>query len=51
MSWNNQVQTDKTIPGNEPDVVMHDNEKGPYLLIDSAVVGDMCGKERSRNFF
>ena len=26
--WNQQVQTDRTIPNNKPDIIVRDNEKG-----------------------
>ena len=38
--WNQQVQTDKTIPNNKADIVIRDNEKGTSMLIDVAVSGD-----------
>jgi hypothetical protein len=38
--WNQQVQTDRTIPSNKPDIVIWDNEKGTYMLIDVAISGD-----------
>jgi hypothetical protein len=38
--WNQQVQTDRTVPKNKPDIVMRDNEKGTCLLIDVAIPGD-----------
>jgi len=38
--WNQQVQTDRTIPSNKPDIVIRDNEKGTYMLIDVAISGD-----------
>jgi hypothetical protein len=38
--WNQQVQTDRTIPGNKPDVIIWDNEKGTCMLIDIAILGD-----------
>jgi hypothetical protein len=38
--WNQQVQTDRTIPNNKPDVIICDNEKGTCMLIDIAVSGD-----------
>ena len=25
--WNQQIQTDRTIPNNKPDIIIHDNEK------------------------
>jgi hypothetical protein len=34
------VQTDRTIPSNEPDVIIRDNEKGTCMLIDVAISGD-----------
>jgi len=37
--WNQQVQTDRTIPNNKPDIT-HDNEKGTCMLIDVAISGD-----------
>ena len=36
---NQQVQTDRTIPNNKPDIVIRDNEKGTYMLIDVAISG------------
>jgi hypothetical protein len=38
--WNQQVQTDRTIPNNKPDIIMPDNEKGTCMLIDVAISGD-----------
>ena len=38
--WNQQVQTDRTIPNNKPDIIIHDNEKGTCMLIDAAILGD-----------
>jgi hypothetical protein len=38
--WNQQVQTDKTILNNKPDIVICDNEKGTCMLIDIAIPGD-----------
>jgi hypothetical protein len=34
------VQTDRTIPSNKPDIIIHDNEKRTYMLIDAAISGD-----------
>ena len=28
ISWNQQVQTDRTIPNDKPDIIICDNEKG-----------------------
>jgi hypothetical protein len=38
--WNQQVQTDRTIPNNKPDIIVRDNEKGTCMLIDVAIPGD-----------
>ena len=37
---NHQIQTDRTILGNKPDVIIRDNEKGTCTLIDVAISGD-----------
>jgi hypothetical protein len=39
--WSQQVQTDRTIPNNKPDIIIHDNEKGTCMLIDVAISGDI----------
>jgi hypothetical protein len=38
--WNQQVQTDRTIPNNKPDIITHNNEKRTCMLIDAAISGD-----------
>jgi len=38
--WNQQVQTDRTIPNNKPDIIISDNEKGTCMSIDVAISGD-----------
>jgi len=38
--WNQQIQTDRTIPNNKPDIIIRDNEKGTCMLIDVANSGD-----------
>jgi hypothetical protein len=38
--WNQQVQTDRTIPNNKPDIVIRYNEKGTCMLIDVAIPVD-----------
>ena len=38
--WNQQVQTDRTIPNNKPDIIIRDNEKGTCMLIDVTISGD-----------
>ena len=35
--WNQQVQTDRTIPNNKPDIIIGDNETGACMLIDVAI--------------
>jgi hypothetical protein len=37
--WNQQVQTDRAIPSNKPDIIIRDNEKGTCMLIDVAIPG------------
>ena len=39
--WNQQVQTDRTIPNNKPDIVIRDNEKGTCMLTDVALSRDI----------
>jgi hypothetical protein len=34
------VQTDRTIPNNKPDIIIHDNEKRTCMLLDVAIPGD-----------
>jgi len=38
--WNQQVQTDRIIPNNKPDIIIRDNEKRTCMLIDVAISGD-----------
>ena len=38
--WNQQVQTDRTIPNNKPDIIIRDNGKGTCMLIEVAISGD-----------
>jgi hypothetical protein len=38
--WNQQVQTDRTILNNKPDIIIRDNEKRTCMLIDVAISGD-----------
>jgi len=40
MLWNQQVQTDRTIPNNKPNIIIRDNEKRTCMLIDVAISGD-----------
>ena len=40
ISWNQQVQTDRTIPSNKPDIIIRDNENGTCMLIDVAISGE-----------
>jgi len=34
------VQTYRTIPNNKPDIIIHGNKKGTFILIDFAISGD-----------
>ena len=38
--WNQQIQTDRIIPNNKPDIIIRENEKGTCMLIDVAISGD-----------
>jgi hypothetical protein len=38
--WNQQVQTDRTIPNNKPEIIIRDSEKGTCMLIDVAMSGN-----------
>jgi hypothetical protein len=35
--WNQQVQTDRTVPNNKPDIVICHNEKRTCMLIDVTI--------------
>ena len=35
-----QIETDRTIPNNKPDIIIRDNDKGTCVLIDVAISGD-----------
>ena len=37
---NQQVQTDRNISNNKPDIIIRDNEKGTCMLIDVTISGD-----------
>ena len=39
--WNQQVQTDRTIPNNKPDIIIRGHEKGTCMLIDVAISEDI----------
>ena len=41
--WNQQVQTDRTIPNNKPDIIIRNNEKGTCMLIEVAIWGARNG--------
>ena len=45
--WNQQVQTDRTIPNNKPDIIIRDNEKRTCMLIDVAISGDRNVKKEA----
>ena len=34
--WNQQVQTERTIPYKKPDIIIRDNEKGTCVIEDVA---------------
>jgi len=35
--WNQQMQRERTIPNNKPDIIIRDNGKGTCVLIDVAI--------------
>jgi hypothetical protein len=37
--WNQQVQIDRTIPNNKPDIIIRDNGKKTSMLVDVAISG------------
>ena len=37
--WNQQVQTDRTIPNNKPDIIIRDNEQRTCMSIDVEISG------------
>ena len=39
--WNQQIQSDRTVPNNKPNIIIRDTEKGKYMLIDFANSGDI----------
>ena len=45
------IITDRTIPNNKPDIIIRDNEKETYMLIDVAISGDrnVTKKEAEKN--
>ena len=46
-----KVQTDRTNPNNNPDIIIRDNEKGICMLIDVAISGDRnVIKKKPRRF-
>ena len=38
--WNQQVQTDRTVTNNKPDIIIRDNKQGTCMLIDVAIPAD-----------
>ena len=47
--WNQQVQTDRAIPNNRPDIIMRDNEKGNmYVSGCWKFSRQKCDEERKR---
>jgi len=39
--WNQEMKTDRTLPNNKLDIIIHDNETATCLLIDIAISGDI----------
>jgi len=38
--WNQQVRSERIIPNNKPDIIIHDNKEGTCMLIDAAIPGE-----------
>ena len=38
--WNQQMQTDRTIPNKNPYIIIRNNKNGTCMLIDVAIPGD-----------
>ena len=38
--WNNQVRTDRAIPNNKLEIIIHDNKEGTCMEIDIPIPGD-----------
>jgi hypothetical protein len=38
--WDQQMQTDRAIPNNKPDIIIRDDEKRTCILIDVAISGE-----------
>jgi hypothetical protein len=48
---NQKVQTDRTNPNNNPDIIIRENKKGICMLIDVAISGDRnVIKKKPRRF-
>jgi hypothetical protein len=49
--WNPQVQTDTSIPHNQPDITTGNNEEGTCMAIDAAISGDRnVNNKEAENF-
>jgi len=38
--WNQQVQTDRTIPSNKLGIIIRDNKQGTHMVIDVTIPGE-----------
>jgi hypothetical protein len=47
--WNQQVWTDRTVPNNKPDTIIHDDKKGTCMLINVAIPGERNVIKREAN--
>jgi len=47
--WNQRVQTDKTVPNNKLDVIIHDNDKGTCVFKDDGTLGDRNAIKEERS--
>jgi hypothetical protein len=48
--WNQQVQTDRIITINKPDIIIHDNVTETCVLVDVADLGEreICSRKKPR---
>ena len=46
--WNQQVQTNRTIPNHKPNIIVRDNEEGTFVNGHCNVRRQQCDQERSR---
>jgi len=38
--WSQQVRSNRIVPNNKPDIIIHDNKEETFMLIDVAIPGE-----------